>query len=152
MDSFGFLSLLPPLIAIGLALWTRQVFLSLLIGIWIGFVILASGNPVAGTFQTIDSLVGVFSDAGNTRIILFTLVVGALIALIQRSGGVQGFINRLLGGLETSAVKAGSRGQRKRVELMALFTGLVLFIESNISILTVGTLYRPIFDLSLIHI
>ena len=146
MDSFGFLSLLPPLIAIGLALWTRQVFLSLLIGIWIGFVILASGNPVAGTFQTIDSLVGVFSDAGNTRIILFTLVVGALIALIQRSGGVQGFINRLLGRLETSAVKAGSRGQRKRVELMALFTGLVLFIESNISILTVGTLYRPIFD------
>ena len=146
MDSYGFLSLLPPLIAIGLALWTRQVFLSLLIGIWIGFLIIASGNPIAGTFQTIDSLVGVFSDAGNTRIILFTLVVGALIALIQRSGGVQGFINRLLGWLEASAAKAGSREQRKRVELMALFTGLVLFIESNISILTVGTLYRPVFD------
>jgi len=146
METYGLLSLLPPVIAIGLALWTRQVFLSLLIGIWIGFVILASGNPIAGTFATIDGLVSVFNDAGNTRIIIFTLVVGALIALIQRSGGVQGFIDRLLGWLERSADKAGNRGQRRRVELMALFTGLVLFIESNISILTVGTLYRPVFD------
>jgi len=146
METYGLLSLLPPLIAIGLALWTRQVFLSLLIGIWIGFVVLAGGNPIAGTFATLDGLVSVFSDAGNTRIIIFTLVVGALIALIQRSGGVQGFINRLLGWLEKSADKANNRGQRKRVELMALFTGLVLFIESNISILTVGTLYRPVFD------
>ena len=150
METYGLLSLLPPVIAIGLALWTRQVFLSLLIGIWIGFVIIAGGNPVSGTFQTIDGLITVFSDAGNTRIIIFTLIVGALIALIQRSGGVQGFINRLLGWLEKSAQKAANdsngRGQRKRVELMALLTGLVLFIESNISILTVGTLYRPVFD------
>lgn len=146
MENYGLISLLPPVIAIGLALWTRQVFLSLLIGIWIGFVILAGGNPVTGTFETLNGLVAVFEDAGNTRIIFFTLIVGALIALIQRSGGVQGFINRLLGWLEKSADKASSRGQRRRVELMALFTGLVLFIESNISILTVGTLYRPVFD------
>jgi len=146
MEHHGLISLLPPVIAIGLALWTRQVFLSLLIGIWIGFVILAGGNPLTGTFETINGLVCVFEDAGNTRIIIFTLVVGALIALIQRSGGVQGFINRLLGSLEKSAEAANSRGQRKRVELMALATGLVLFIESNISILTVGTLYRPVFD------
>ena len=146
MENYGLISLLPPVIAIGLALWTRQVFLSLLIGIWIGFVILAGGNPVAGTFETINGLVAVFESAGNTRIIIFTLIVGALIALIQRSGGVQGFINRLLGSLENSAAKANARGQRKRVELMALATGLLLFIESNISILTVGTLYRPVFD------
>jgi len=107
---------------------------------------LASGNPLTGTFETLNGLVAVFEDAGNTRIIIFTLVVGALIALIQRSGGVQGFIDRLLGWLEKSAANATHRGQRKRVELMALFTGLVLFIESNISILTVGTLYRPVFD------
>jgi len=146
MENYGLISLLPPVIAIGLALWTRQVFLSLLIGIWIGFVILAGGNPVAGTFETINGLVAVFESAGNTRIIIFTLIVGALIALIQRSGGVQGFINRLLGSLENSAAKTNARGQRKRVELMALATGLLLFIESNISILTVGTLYRPVFD------
>lgn len=146
MENYGLISLLPPVIAIGLALWTRQVFLSLLIGIWIGFVILASGNPVTGTFETINGLVAVFEDPGNTRIIIFTLVVGALIVLIQRSGGVQGFINRLLISLEKSAATAKGRGQRRKVELMAIFTGLLIFIESNISILTVGTLYRPVFD------
>lgn len=143
MDTYGFLSLLPPVLAIGLALVTRQVFLSLLAGLWLGFVILAGGNPLTGTFGTINGLVDVFSDAGNTRIIIFTLVVGALIALIQVSGGVQGFVNRLLGRLEKAGEGANSR---VKIELLALATGLVLFIESNISILTVGTLYRPVFD------
>ena len=144
--SFGFLSLLPPLLAIGLALLTRQVFLSLAAGIWLGFVILAGGNPVAGTFDAINGIVAVFESGYNVRIIIFTLVVGALIILIQRSGGVQGFVNRLLGWLEAKAQSAKGRGQRRRVELLALLTGLVLFIESNISILTVGTVYRPVFD------
>ena len=143
MENYGLLSLLPPVLAIGLALVTRQVFLSLLVGLWLGFVILAGGNPLTGTFDTINGLVDVFSSAGNTRIILFTLVVGALIALIQVSGGVQGFIERLLGWLEA---KGEGTNSRVKVELLALATGLVLFIESNISILTVGTLYRPVFD------
>jgi Na+/H+ antiporter NhaC len=143
METYGLLSLLPPVLAIGLALVTRQVFLSLLAGLWIGYVILAGGNPLNGTFETINALVDVFSSAGNTRIIIFTLVVGALIALIQVSGGVQGFINKLLGRLERAGEGANSR---VKIELLALATGLLLFIESNISILTVGTLYRPVFD------
>lgn len=143
MENYGLLSLLPPVLAIGLALVTRQVFLSLLAGLWLGFVILAGGNPLTGTFAAINGLVDVFSSAGNTRIILFTLVVGALIALIQVSGGVQGFIERLLGWLEK---KGEASNSRVKVELLALATGLVMFIESNISILTVGTLYRPVFD------
>ncbi len=145
-NTIGFLSLLPPLLAIGLALLTRQVFLSLAAGLWIGFVILAGGNPLSGTFDTMDTIVGVFESAGNTRIILFTLIVGALIALIQRSGGVAGFIEWLMGKLDAMSEKANSRGQRRLVEFLALGTGLLLFIESNISILTVGTLYRPVFD------
>jgi len=145
-NTVGLLSLLPPLLAIGLALWTRQVFLSLAAGLWIGFLILAGGNPLRGTFETIDGIVSVFAEAGNTRIIIFTLVVGALIALIQRSGGVAGFVNALMKLLDAMSEKAESRGQRKLVELLALGTGLLLFIESNISILTVGTLYRPLFD------
>jgi tetracycline resistance efflux pump len=142
----GLLSLLPPVLAIGLALWTRQVFLSLAAGLWIGFVILAGGNPLKGTFDAMDGIVGVFADAGNTRIILFTLIVGALIALIQRSGGVAGFVKVLMRKLDRMSDTAETRGQRKLVELLALGTGLLLFIESNISILTVGTLYRPVFD------
>jgi len=140
-NSVGYLSLLPPILAIGLALLTRQVFLSLAAGLWIGFIILAGGNPVSGTFDTMDAIVDVFSSAGNTRIIIFTLVVGALIALMQRSGGVLGFVNALMSKLEKMSKTANSRGQRRLVELLALGTGLLLFIESNISIMTVGTLY-----------
>ena len=142
----GWWSLLPPVLAIGLALWTRQVFLSLGLGIAAGYLILAGGNPVAATFDTIDAAVAVFSSPGNTRIIIFTLVVGALIALIQRSGGVAGFIEALLGWLERRTAKAEAKDQRIIVELLALGTGLLLFIESNISILTVGTLFRPVTD------
>jgi len=149
-ESLHWLSLLPPVLAIGLALITRQVFLSLAAGIWLGFVILSGGNPLTGTFAAIDGFVAVFSDAGNTRIIIFTLVVGALIALIQRSGGVAGFVQRLLSWLERlsdkASGKASGKGQRKTVEILAFLTGILLFIESNISILTVGTLYRPVFD------
>ncbi|GLQ23997.1 sodium:proton antiporter [Algimonas ampicilliniresistens] len=142
----GWWSLLPPVLAIGLALLTRQVFLSLGLGIASGYLILAGGNPITATFDTIDAAVAVFSDAGNTRVIIFTLVIGALIALIQRSGGVAGFIERLLAWLDRRVKSAESKDQRVLVELFALGMGLLLFIESNISILTVGTLFRPVTD------
>jgi len=146
METLGALSLLPPVLAIVLAIGTRQVFLSLLAGIWLGFTILAKWNPLQGTFNTLEGLAGVFSSNYNTKIIIFTLVVGGLIALVQRSGGVDGFVARILSYLEKETGKAADRGQRKKVELLAFATGMVLFIESNISILTVGTLYRPVFD------
>jgi len=146
METLGALSLLPPVLAIVLAIGTRQVFLSLLAGIWLGFTILAKWNPLQGTFNTLEGLAGVFSSNYNTKIIIFTLVVGGLIALVQRSGGVDGFVARILSYLEKETGKAADREQRKKVELLAFATGMVLFIESNISILTVGTLYRPVFD------
>ena len=99
MHEYGFLSLLPPLIAIVLAIRTKQVFISLLFGIWLGWVIINGGNILTGTFDTVEALVHVFADAGNTRTIMFAALVGALIIFIQRSGGVEGFIlgvNRLL--------------------------------------------------------
>lgn len=144
--TLGFWSLLPPLVAIGLALWTRQVFLALAVGIWFGYVILAGGNIFTGTLDTIEAQIAVMTDTGNARLVVFTLIMGALIALIQRSGGVEGFINRILEFLTKVGTKQADKGNRKVVELIAVATGMVLFIESNISILTVGTLYRPIFD------
>lgn len=146
LATIGPLSLLPPVLAIVLAIWSRQVFLSLLAGIWLGFTILAGWNPLQGTFDTLEGLAAVFASNYNTKIIIFTLVVGGLIALVQRSGGVEGFVRRILAYLEKETGKAADRGQRKKVELLAFATGMVLFIESNISILTVGTLYRPVFD------
>lgn len=146
MEHIGPLSLLPPVLAIALAIYTRQVFLSLLAGIWLGFTILAKWNPLQGTFDTLEGLAAVFASNYNTKIVIFTLVIGGLIALTQRSGGVQGFVDKMLRFLEKETGKATARQQRRKVELLAFATGMVLFIESNISILTVGTLYRPIFD------
>ena len=92
MHEFGFWSVLPPIVAIILAIRTKQVFVSLLLGIWFGWLILSNFNPIQGSLATIEGLVQVFQDAGNTRTILFSCLVGVLIIFIQRSGGVRGFI------------------------------------------------------------
>ncbi len=145
-STYGLWSVLPPLLAIGLALWTRQVFIALAAGIWLGYLILASGNLLEGTLGAIDAQVGVITNTGNARLVVFTLLMGALISLIQRSGGVEGFVQRILKFLETVGTKQADQGNRRIVETIAALTGLILFIESNISILTVGTVYRPVFD------
>ncbi len=93
MQDIGFLSVLPPLVAIFLAIKTRQVFVALTTGVWLGWVILSNGNPFEGTIATIDAIVNVFKDPGNTRVVFFTLLVGSLIAFMQKSGGIEGFIN-----------------------------------------------------------
>ncbi|MCK9560016.1 MAG: sodium:solute symporter, partial [Candidatus Marinimicrobia bacterium] len=95
MDTIGWLAILPPLMAIILAIMTRQVFISLGLGIWVGWIILSHGNPLSGMSATLEALVKVFQDADNTRIILFCALIGSLIALTQRSGGVSGFVKYL---------------------------------------------------------
>lgn len=145
MEHYGFLSLLPPVIAIFLAIRTKQVFVSLIIGIWLGYIILAGWNPFIGSLNTVQAMVDVFKDDGNTRTVIFTLLIGALIGFIQRSGGVEGFITYVNGKLE----KASTNDPEKKglyVRLLAGVTGMLIFVESNISVLTTGTLYRPIFD------
>lgn len=145
MDNYGFWSVLPPVIAIVLAIRTKQVFIALLFGIWLGWVILSGWNILEGTFSTIEALVAVFKEESNTRTIIFSALVGALIAFIQRSGGVEGFIekvNQLLIYFEEK--KKGK--SRMIVQLLAFLTGMLIFVESSISVLTVGSLYRPVFD------
>jgi len=132
------LVLLPPVVAIALALWTRQIYLSLFAGLWLGTTILVGGNPVAGLRELSDQLVGVFGSESNVRILLFCLLVGGLIALVQASGGVKGFIGW--------ARDRGWGSSRRGAELLAWSIGVVLFVESNISSLTVGAVSRPLFD------
>lgn len=145
MEHFGIWSLMPPLIAIVLAIKTRQVFISLLFGIWLGWIILSDWSIFHGTLNTIQGLVDVFKEPGNTRTIMFSSLVGALIAFIQRSGGVEGFIryvNRFL-----QAVESRKKGNsRKIVQILAWITGFSIFVESSINVLTVGSIFRPIFD------
>jgi tetracycline resistance efflux pump len=145
MDNYGFLSILPPLLAILLALKTKQVYVSLVLGIWLGWLIINDWNILEGTIGTLEGFVDVFKSPGNTRTIMFSALVGALLLFIQYSGGVQGFmlkINKLLNHFEQKQ----SGKSRVIVQLLALATGVLLFIETSISSLTVGTLYRPVFD------
>ena len=131
-------SLLPPLLAIVLAIATKQVVISLSIGIWVGYCLLQSVNPLAGLALAIDGVIHVFSDAGDTRVLVFTLVIGGLIASIERFGGVRWFI-RLLE--SRSCVN-----NPQKAKWLAYGTGLVIFIESNITLLVAGSIARPLFD------
>lgn len=139
-DTFGFLSVIPPLIAILLAIRTKQVIVSLLFGLVIGYIIIARGNVFSGVLDTLDALVNVFKSAGNTRTILFTLLIGSLIQLIKYSGGIQGFVGHI------RKIVTQSKNPKSRLQVAAGLTGFLIFIESNISILTVGTVFQSLFD------
>ena len=138
MYEANWMSILPPLLAIALAIITRQVILSLSVGIWIGFCLLESVNPLAGIGLALDGIVNVFSDAGDTRVLMFTLIIGGLIATIEKLGGVRGFIHLLE---HRDWVTNG-----KRAQWLAYTTGIVVFIESNITLLIAGAISRPLFD------
>lgn len=140
MTDFGFLSLLPPLIAIILAIRTKQVIVSLFIGLLIGYTIISGGNVFDGIITTLEKTIDVFSSAGNTRTILFTLLIGSLIQLIKISGGINGFVARI----QTIILK--SKNPKSKLQVAAGLTGFFIFIESNISILTVGTVFQSLFD------
>ncbi|MEM9760207.1 MAG: Na+/H+ antiporter NhaC family protein [Pseudomonadota bacterium] len=131
-------SILPPLLAIVLAIWSKQVVLSLFAGIWLGFFILEGFDPFVGLTAGLDGVVNVFSDAGDAKVLIFTLLIGSLIATIEHSGGVRGFVHFLE---SRRWVHTGVRAQ-----ILAWVTGLVIFIESNITLLVAGAVCRPLFD------
>ena len=138
MQDPAWTSVIPPLLAIVLAIATRQVILSLSIGIWTGAWLLGAGNPLAAVPQAIEAVIHVFSDAGDTRVLVFTLVIGGLIATIEKMGGVRGFIHLLQ---DRSWVTGPARAQ-----WLAFGVGVVVFIESNITLLIAGAVSRPLFD------
>ena len=138
MSDPSWYSILPPVIAIVLAIWSKQVILSLAAGIWIGYTLLNGFNPLAGASQGLDGIIAVFADGGDARVLVFTLLIGSLIATIELSGGVRGFVRYL----ETRRWVHN----RLRAQLLAWLAGIVIFIESNITLLVAGSVSRPLFD------
>ncbi|HSG46214.1 MAG TPA: hypothetical protein VLA43_00240, partial [Longimicrobiales bacterium] len=138
MSDPTWISVLPPVMAIVLAIWSRQVYLSLAGGVWLGWTILNGWNPLVGLAAAIDGTVDVFTDPGETKVLLFTLVIGALIATVEASGGVKGFVRWL----ESRSWVTTGRG----AQLLAWGTGVVIFIESNITVLVAGSVARPLVD------
>ncbi|MEX1139952.1 MAG: Na+/H+ antiporter NhaC family protein [Bacteroidota bacterium] len=135
--NFGWLSILPPVLAIVLAIWTRQVFISLFLGIWFGWMIL-TGGVVSGLAAGIQACIDVFKDNGNTRVIIFSSLIGALITLTQRSGGVQGFVDWIQ---RKKFVRS-----RRGASILAWIVGMSIFIESSITCLVTGAIARPLFE------
>ncbi len=137
-ESYGIYSLLPPLIAIVLAIISRNVILSLLLGVLGGYFIMEGPTPDA----LIESAKGIWEllqKGWVLKTLVFAIFVGSIIELIQRSGGVAGFVEFLQ--KRKRLVRS-----KKEAELLAFFIGLAIFIESSITSLIAGTVSRPLTD------
>ena len=135
---FGFMSLVPPLLTIILALVTKNVFVSLFIGIMTGSFVLNGFAPLASFNAGIYSIVDSMSQ-GNTIIIGSCLIVGAVIHLMERSGGIDGFVN----------VVVKNKGYIKSKRGANLFTwllGLAVFTSGSLSCMVTGAVSRPVND------
>ena len=137
---YGFFAVLPSLVAIVLAVTTRRVLLSLLLGLVVGGFVLSHGHPVGATKEMFFLLQRTLQRVSNVYVLLFTFCMGAVLSLIQHSGGMTGFVAYISRRFPNSSPRF--------IQGLAATLGGILFIETNLSILTVGTLFRPIFDSS----
>ncbi|MEE2902006.1 MAG: Na+/H+ antiporter NhaC family protein [Myxococcota bacterium] len=131
----GIWSLLPAIIAIGLALISRQVLLSLLGGIFIGAWLLF-GSPISAVPRTLDILTHVAADADRVKIMIFTLLMGGMVGIISRSGGTAGIVDMVV--RYAKGVKSAS--------FATWLMGMLVFFDDYASSLLVGSTMRPVTD------
>ncbi len=132
------ITVLPPVIAIAIAIFWRNVYAALLVALFLSETLIAGYNPGLGVLGAIDETVAVFDDTGSTRILLFCLLIGALIAYMRDSGGVAATAKALING--------GLANTRRRAELAVAATGTAIFVETNVSLLSSGVLGRSLYD------
>lgn len=136
MDHFGIWGIIPPVLTIALAFITKDVIVSLFLGILSGCLIVAGGNPAAALMKVTDLLAGSLADGWNIRIFLFCGLLGALVGMLSKTGAAQAF------GLWMS-----KKLKNKTASQFATFIfGLIVFIDDYFNSLTVGTVMRPIND------
>lgn len=136
MENFGIWGLIPPILTITLAFVTKDVIVSLFLGILSGALIVAGGNPFTAIMNLTDLLATVLSDSWNIRIFLFCGLLGGLVGMLSRTGAAAAFgrwASKKLNSPKTSL-------------LMAWFCGLIIFIDDYFNSLAVGTVMRPITD------
>lgn len=132
-----FWSLLPPIIAIGLALITKEVYSSLFVGIFVGGLLCANfnvGQALIHIFQ--DGVVSVLSDAYNVGILVFLVILGALVQLMNKAGGSAAF-----GRWAEKNIKSKTGAMCATIIL-----GILIFIDDYFNCLTVGSVMRPVTD------
>jgi len=136
MEHYGWLGLLPPILTITLALVTKEVIFSLISGIFVGYLIVSSWNPLTALVGVTDGIANSLNDGWNIRIILFCAMLGAFVGLMQATGAANAF-----GKWMASKVKT-----RVGTLLVTWFFGLVIFIDDYFNSLTIGTVMRPVTD------
>ncbi len=132
-----FWSLVPPVIAILLALITKEVYSSLFLGILCGGIIYSGGNfekIVTHVFS--DGFVASVADSYNTGILIFLVLLGALVAMMNKAGG-----SRAFGKWTTKHIKT-----RVGAQLATILLGVLIFIDDYFNCLTVGSVMRPVTD------
>jgi len=133
----GWLSVLPPLLAIGLALWLRQVVLALFSGVWLGALFVGGFDPFRALLRVADHYaVAAVADSSHAQILVFSLLLGGMIGVVTRSGGGLG-----LASLVTRYATTSRRGQ-----VVTWVMGLLIFFDDYANSLLVGTSMRPITD------
>ena len=132
----GWLSLIPPLAAIGLALLTREVVLSLFAGVWLGALVLAGYDPFAGTAASLDFLVTALADESHVAIVIFSLLLGGMVGIMSRSGGTRGVVE-VLGRLART---------RTRGQFLTWASAAFIFFDDYANTLIRGNALRPMSD------
>ncbi|MBR6702428.1 MAG: Na+/H+ antiporter NhaC family protein [Clostridia bacterium] len=131
------LSLLPAVIAILLALITKEVYSSLIVGIIIGGVLYAGGNPV-GTLNHVvqDGFISNVADSWNVGILIFLVILGTIVAIMNKAGGSAAF-----GRWAVKHIKS-----RAGAQIATIALGVLIFIDDYFNCLTVGSVMRPVTD------
>lgn len=133
-----FISLLPPLIAIVLALITKEVYMSLFIGILSGSLLYTMFHPVQTVTKTFDTIISKLADGWNVGIIIFLVILGIMVSLINKAGGSAAY-----GEWAAKKIK-GRRG----ASLATFALGAMIFVDDYFNCLTVGSVMRPVTDKS----
>lgn len=140
IKSGSWLSILPPLVAIGIALLFRQVLFALFLGIWCGAFLagdLSFGGVFTSFFAALDGyIVPATADESHMSIIIFTILIGGMVGIITDNGGTRGVIERV-----TSFVRTKVHGQ-----LMTALMGFVVFFDDYANTMVVGNTMRPLTD------
>ena len=136
---YGILSIAIPLLTIILAIITKDVIVSLIGGIFAGFLVLNGYNPANAFVALFDGIIALFAEGWIVKTLLFMLLIGAIINLLSVSGAVQSFVAYL-------SQKAKRIDSPKGAMLLAYIIGILIFIESSITALVAGTVAKPLFD------
>ncbi|MBQ8247067.1 MAG: Na+/H+ antiporter NhaC family protein [Lachnospiraceae bacterium] len=133
-----FLALLPPIIAIVLALITKEVYMSLFVGILSGSLLYTMFHPVQTVTKTFDTIISKLADGWNVGIIIFLVILGIMVSLINKAGGSAAY-----GEWAAKKIKG-----RKGASLATFALGAMIFVDDYFNCLTVGSVMRPVTDKS----